>query len=285
VVRALVEALLAGPPATIADLETALRLRFDERWAATNDFGTFTSPPFFERGDVVSFSAVYRWDMHHENPPTNLTEQRARSVLSFEVTFSHGGRDIDEALEARFGPPRAAKSARVYGTWIVKDLDGGRCSLAFAHTLPDWAMPEPDAALRERYLHHIAALATKDEIARAAEVAPNESGIVLAGTARAYVTVELMPPMGALDLVRAFEWKDAIAESSGVNQTSWSIALVTGTNAYGLLTSKPKLGAHPCTAALADRPKGGNAPGHLGGPTARRVLLAEDRVRYLEIAF
>lgn len=266
---AIVSVLIAGPPKTIGELETALGLRFDERWVAKNDFGTFSSPPFFVPGAVVSFSARYRWDMHHENPPRTIADLRGREVYALDVTFADG---VDGPLRARFGEPRVVDGAHVYDTWIAKGN-----ALSWSKKLPDWAVPREDAALRARYLEHLVALQTKEERARAAEVAPKAAGIVLASVQRNIVTIELVPPIPALDLVALFGWKDAIAESVGIYRGSWIIALVTGKHEYGLATVR----ANP-EATLATAPTGPELPGV--GPTGRKQLVAADCVRYLELA-
>jgi len=275
------------PPRTMGALEAALGLRFGEADLERNTMGHFSSRT--PAGDVVGLTASYAWDVYHEEPATTLERLRSRRVLDFTVQLARGRGAIEAALRHRFGPPRSVAGQRAYDSWFVSanEVEGEACALSWYDKMPDWAVDAPDPAMRERFLLDlVAAVAgaeTHDAVLRAASSPPPGSGVVFGGAWRESVSLELVPPIEALELARFLGWPNAIGESNDVHQSSWRIKIVTGAGAYGPVTAPPTYGRWNIGALLASRPSGGEVAGHPGGPTGRQRLGPKDVVRVFVI--
>jgi hypothetical protein len=105
---ALASALLDRPPRTVGELCATLGIGIDG--VDVDDL-----PP--GRLAVPNLSVRFSVD---EGPPATLAALHERQLLAWTVTFPKGIRDVDLVLAGRFGPPREATGARVYGAWIVR---------------------------------------------------------------------------------------------------------------------------------------------------------------------
>ena len=257
-----------APPPTVDALERTLRIELtDASVRIEGTLGRFSgSPP--EKGVVTGVSGRFAWDMYHERPVASLSELRQRSLLELSVDLSVEASVMEERLEHVLGQGRDVAEGRLFGGWHLRRRadPAGACTVTFYTTLPDWAAEPADESLRARYL---------SDLARAPSVLPAPpEGSGLTQTSEA--TLELAPPMSALELCRAFGWSNVVGQAVGVHQSSWSLRILT----EPAKTELPTLGPWSVTAELGARPTGGLAvPG--GPPGGLHTLGPVDVIRRL----
>jgi hypothetical protein len=281
-----VPSIIGNPPHDIGELESAIGISLVDADVAGNDFGHFMLRRELS-GQIADVSASYVWDMYHEHPASTLDRLRTRRLLDFTVSVRDGRAAIERELVARFGEPRVVDSAYVYDHWIVRRHLDDACALSHHETLPDWAVEQPTQEARERFLINLmaaaAATGSLDELDGIVSSAPAAAGVRVGSVSRKSVSLTLVPPISALELVRLLGWGECVGQSGDVHQSNWELHRVVQSGTGGWVTQPPSCGAWSVRAAVDGRPSGGeieepNPP--LGG---RHRLATKDVVRYLSL--
>jgi hypothetical protein len=277
----------AGPPRSVGELEAALGIALDDGIAAASSYGFIQLTQGNARAlgpRVKGLSVSYAFSPYHGRPVRELSALRTRPLRGWTASFDEGRASVEGALAARFGAPRVIPTGHVYELWIVQGEPGSeRCTLSRYDTLPDFAVPPPDLALRARCIEELATIAATgnfEALHAAATSFAAAAGIALTPRRanELVLDLQLVPPMSAEALARCIGWRDIVAQSTSIYQDDWEVRLVVGEGQAVV----PRLGRWRIVARLDRRPNGGPAAGF--NPVAQggtHRFAAEDCVRHL----
>lgn len=239
-------ALFTGePPQTFRDLEAALDLRFDTSAIKGSLYGRFIAPaspgpPL--SADVTRLGLFYEYDPYHGSPPAAMDDLYHRGLVDYTVYFARGRAAREAQLRARHGAPRGARRPsesdrdprsgtlyRVYGPFFVVMGDEDAFELSWYRRTPDWAVPAPDAAARERYVRRLASAldteTTRDGLVRAAPIPANAGVKAEKWISADSLWLEFAPPMPAADLARALGLRGATTKAFGTHKSTRQIVV------------------------------------------------------------
>jgi hypothetical protein len=189
----------------------------------------FLSRPRSGRGDftklVPRLSVTYAWDVYHEDP----TRPRDVELLELALDVRGDAAEAEQILRAHFGAPRTVRDGDTtydaFHPFYVARLAAtpDRFRLAWFAEVPRFAIPAPDAGVRERWLRglrdRLATAKSIDEVAAYCASVPAGAGVKITGA----LDIELVPPAPASLVVDVFAWAPAIGVSHDVHMASWHV--------------------------------------------------------------
>ncbi len=268
---------LAEPPKTVGDLCEIFGVKLTAEHVKKASCGRIQLD---FRGTVTKLEATYTFSVFHEQPIETWESMSGREPSDFIATLAVPAAVLDAALEKKHGKPRVLTAHRQYGPFFVGGSpNDGTCTLAWYEKTPDWAIPAPPFAIRERALVEIMNAASAGGSLADVTVADG-AGIVVKHRSATTLRLELVPAMLANDLISIFQWGPCLGDTDDMHMQRWHVQKHTGENEFGAERTLPSFGARSVRAEIDGWPSGGRVT---AGGLGTYAIGAKDLVRYLVI--